>query len=192
MRAILTTAYRMRRAQRVSQELSCLILRYMLSSSGDHSARQMLRHTVATLAYRAGKTLRGAPASFARFESAASTRRPVEILAHMGDLFDWAAALAEGRHEWHNSTPLPWEDEVRRFFATLARFDAVLASNQPLGFSAERLFQGPVADALTHVGQIALLRRMAGMPVLGENYFRADIAAGCVGLEQAAAKVEFE
>lgn len=77
----------------------------------------MLRHTLATVAYRGGKTMRGAPASFANFRVGDSTRTPGEILAHIGDLYDWALALAQGRHEWHSSTPLPWDEEVKRFTA---------------------------------------------------------------------------
>jgi hypothetical protein len=155
-------------------------------------ARELLRHTVATLAYRGGKALRGAPAEFATFRAAGSSRTPVEILAHVGDLFDWAVALCEGRHVWRNAAPGSWESESGRFFDGLRRFDEVLASDAPLGFPVEKLFQGPVADALTHVGQIAMLRRLAGSPVKGENYFKAEIQAGRVGPEQAAARVEFD
>ena len=163
----------------------------MLGPSNEASL-SFLRHTVATLAYRAGKTLRGAPEGFADFRAGTSTRTPGEILAHMGDLFDWALALADGKHVWHNSAPVPWEREVERFFAGLAAFDRRLASGQPLGFSAEKLFQGPVADALTHTGQIGMLRRMAGAPVRGENYFRAKIEMGSVGAQQEAPVVEFD
>jgi hypothetical protein len=152
----------------------------------------MLRHTVATLSYRAAKVLRDAPAEFARFRAAETTRTPEQILAHMGDLFDWALGLADGRHVWRDSAPLAWEEEVARFFAALEAFDSRLASGAALGNSAGRLFSGPVADALTHTGQIAMLRRMFGSPVRGENYFKADIAIGKVGLRQAAPQVEFE
>ena len=155
-------------------------------------ARQLLRHTVATLAYRGGKAVRGAPAEFATFRAGESSRTPVEILAHIGDLLDWAAALCEGRHVWRNATPGSWESETARFFDGLRRLDEGLASDAPLGFPVEKLFQGPVADALTHVGQIAMLRRMAGSPVKGENYFKAEIQAGRVGPEQAAARLEFD
>ena len=151
-----------------------------------------LRHTLATLAYRGGKTLRGAPEDFAVFHASHSTRTPAEILAHIGDLFDWAIAIADGRMEWHDSAPLAWRDEVARFFATLGRFDDRLATGAPLGMTVEKLFQGPVADAFTHFGQLAMLRRMAGAPVRGENYFRAEIVAGRVGPEQAAPKREFD
>ena len=156
------------------------------------SSRQLLRHALATVAYRGGKTLRGAPESFAQFKIAEKSRTPEQILAHLGDLYDWALALCRGKHEWHNSAPLPWEQEVQRFFQTLKSFDEYLGSDLPLGFPAEQLFQGPVADSLTHIGQIAMLRRLAGHPIRGENYFKADIAAGRVGNEQSDPKVEFD
>jgi hypothetical protein len=142
----------------------------------------LLRHTVATLAYRGGKALRGAPADFARYGS----RTPGEILAHVCDLFDWALKLADGKHEWHDSEPGEWDADIARFFAGLEAFDRRLASGVPLGAEPERLFQGPVADALTHVGQIAMLRRMAGCPISGENYFVAKIETGRAGANQAA------
>jgi len=140
-----------------------------------------LRHTVATLAYRGGKVLRGVPPEFAGFRAGETTRTPAQILAHLGDLLDWALSLAEGRQAWHDSPPLDWEQGATRFFA-----------GAPLACSAEGLFQGPIADALTHVGQIALLRRLAGCPVRGENYLAAEITAGRVGPDQASPKREFE
>jgi hypothetical protein len=138
------------------------------------------RHTLATLAYRAGKALRGAPPEFAGFRADATSRTPVEILAHMGDLFDWALSIANGNQIWHDSAPLPWDREVARFFGALAAFDQRVADG-PIEAPMERLFQGPVADALTHVGQLAMLRRMAGCAIRGENYYVADIAVGRVG-----------
>jgi hypothetical protein len=156
-------------------------------------ARQALRHTLATLAYRAGKTLRGAPEGFADFRAAPAGRTPAQILAHIGDLLDWALALADGRHTWHDSMPLPWPEETARLFAALEALDGRLAAPEPLvRFTAEQLFQGPVADALTHVGQIAMLRRMAGAPIRGENYLMAHIAAGRVGADQPAPIREFD
>ena len=154
----------------------------------------MLRHAVATLAYRGGKAMRGAPAEFAGFRAAPGSRTPAEILAHMGDLFDWALHLAKGAQVWHDATPLPWDQEVARFFAALEAFDRHLASGAPLpeGFTEDKLFQGPVADAFTHTGQIAMLRRLAGSPVRGESYFRSDIAIGRVGKDQAAPRRELD
>jgi len=155
--------------------------------------RDMLRHTLATLAYRGGKAVRGAPDRFADFKTEADIRTPGQILAHVGDLLDWALELAQGRHTWHDSPPRPWPEEVARFFEALARLDARLASEAPLvGFSAAQLFQGPVADALTHVGQIAMLRRMFGSPVRGENYLKAEIVVGRVGPDQSAPRREFD
>jgi hypothetical protein len=155
-------------------------------------AVQMLRHALATLAYRGGKAVRNAPAGFADFRCGDSSRTPVQILAHIGDLFDWGLSLASGKQKWHNSTPLPWDKEVDRLFFSLKRFDDYLAGQEEIHESAEKLFQGPIADALTHVGQIAMLRRLAGGPVRGENYHVAEISAGRVGPEQAAPKREFD
>jgi hypothetical protein len=132
-------------------------------STASDPARQLLRHTVATVAYRGGKALRGAPASFAKLSIGEKPRTPAKILAHLGDLF-----------------------------AALKKFDDYLASLEPLRSRAEGLFQGPVADALTHIGQIAMLRRLAGCPIKGENYFKAEVTAGRVGIEQAAPQREFD
>lgn len=158
---------------------------------GGEGGRGMLRHAVATIAYRGGKVVRDAPAGFGAFPVAEGGRRPVDILAHIGDLLDWALATAQGRQLWNDSPPGAWEAEVTRFHAGLQRFDDFLAGGEPLGAAPERLLQGPVADALTHVGQLALLRRLAGSPVRGENYFKAEITAGRVGPEQPPARLEF-
>lgn len=156
------------------------------------SARELLRHCLATTAYRAGKVLRDVPESFGQYRAAESSRTPVEIVAHMGDLFEWALSIAQGKQVWHDSKPLPWEKEISRFFETLKNFDDYLCGEEELHASPEKLFQGPVADAVNHVGQLAMLRRMAGIPIRGENYYQAEIATGRVGKEQAAPKREFE
>jgi hypothetical protein len=157
----------------------------------ENTARELLRHAVATLAYRGGKAIRGAPDGFADFKASEKTRTPGQILAHLGDLIDWALSMAKGKQEWHDSPPISWDEGAKRFFAALQAFDDYLASDAPLHASAERLFQGPVADALTHVGQIAMLRGIAGSSIRAENYFKADIAAGRVGAEQTAPQREF-
>jgi hypothetical protein len=154
--------------------------------------RELLQHTIATLAYRGGKVLRDAPPDFGALRVGETTRTPREILGHIGDLLEWALSLAQGRQRWPETSTRTWEQEVERFFGGLERFDAYLASQEPLVASPEELFQGPVADALTHVGQIAMLRRMAAAPVRGENYFIAEIKPGRVGREQAAARREFD
>jgi hypothetical protein len=152
----------------------------------------LLRHTVATLAYRGEKTLRGVPDDFSPMRLGDKTRTPTEILAHMGDLLDWALSLAQGKERWQDSSPRSWGAEVSRFFVALKELDEHLGSGAPLQCPAEKLFQGPIADAFTHVGQIALLRRLAGSPVRGENYFKADIVSGRVGVEQSDRRKEFE
>jgi hypothetical protein len=163
----------------------------MSHPSSSNPKRELLRHSLATLAYRGGKTLRNAPPNFSDFRAAEGVRTPDEILAHVGDLLEWALSIAQGKQAWSGSKPLEWGKEVARFFATLQKFDDFLAADEPLHAPEEKLFQGPVADALTHVGQIALLRRLAGAAVKPENYFQAEIVAGRVGAEQAAPKREF-
>lgn len=154
--------------------------------------RELLRHTVATVAYRGGKAIAAAPADFSSFRVNETTRTPAQILAHIGDLFDWALSIASGQQRWKNSKPQPWEQEIARFFEALKAFDDYLASDKPLACEVEKLFQGPVADALNHIGQIAMLRRMAGAPMKGENYFVAEIEVGKVGAEQSSKRIEFD
>ncbi|MGD0758502.1 MAG: hypothetical protein ABR921_06335 [Candidatus Sulfotelmatobacter sp.] len=153
--------------------------------------RELLRHTLATVAYRAGKAVREAPSGFADFHAGEGVRTPGQILAHIGDLFDWALSIAKGKPAWRDSKALPWDKETERFFAALKSFDDFLVSNATVEAPLEKLFQGPIADALTHVGQLAILRRLARAPVKGESYFAAEIVAGRVGAEQATPKREF-
>jgi hypothetical protein len=152
----------------------------------------MLRHAVATAAYRGAKVLRDAPAEFGAYRVKPGSRTPVEILAHMGDLFDWALSMAKGEESWHDSSPLMWQDEVARFYISLTAFDEFLAGGPSIACSPEGLLQGPIADALSHIGQLAMLRRLSGSPVRGENYFKAGIVVGRVGPEQAAPQREFD
>lgn len=153
--------------------------------------RALLRHTIATLAYRGGKALRGAPESFSSFKIGDPPKTPGQILAHIGDLLDWAITLCDGKQAWNNSTPRTWAEDTARFHETLRRLDDRIAGGGDLAESAGALFQGPIADALTHVGQINMLRRLAGVPIKGENYHRAEIAIGRVGTEQAEPRREF-
>ena len=144
----------------------------------------LARHTLGALAYRAQRTLEDAPASFALFSGAG--KQPLQILAHMGDLFDWALSMISGHPAWRNSTPLAWDEEQQRFFRALTAFDQYLASGKPLHAPLDRLLQGPIADALTHVGQLAMLRRLAGCPTRGENFFVAEIHTGQTSSQQPA------
>jgi hypothetical protein len=163
-----------------------------MKATASDPKRAFLRHTVATLSYRCGKTLRGAPNSFADFRVGETSRTPAGILAHLGDLLDWALSMACGKTAWHDSNPQAWPKEVERFFAALRAFDDYLASAKALHVSVEQLFQGPIADALTHVGQLAMLRRLAAAPIRGENYYLAEIVEGRVGPDQPPPRREFD
>ena len=146
--------------------------------------RELLRHALATLAYRTARVIENAPESFADFDGAG--RRPVEILAHMGDLLQWSLHMAQGTNRWEIHLPYPWRAEQNHFYVLLGAFDEYLASDAPIQAPIERLFQGPIADALTHAGQLAMLRRLAGAPIRGENYYVAAIAVGQVDAAQPA------
>jgi hypothetical protein len=156
------------------------------------AAREMLRHTVATLAYRGEKAIRDVSDAVAGYRVGTSTRTPLEILWHIGDLIDWAYHLAKDGRRYVESAQASWADQTSRFFQNLKAFDDFLASDEPLVTAPGQIFQGPIADALTHVGQIAMLRRLAGYPVRGENYYMADIVVGRVGAEQSAPRREFD
>jgi hypothetical protein len=155
-------------------------------------ARELFRHTLATLAYRGGKAIRDVAEDVATFRADERTRTPLEILAHIGDLLEWALTQFRGEELWRGAEPRSWQQEVDRFFAALGALDQYLAAGAPLACAPQRVFQAPIADALTHVGQIAMLRGLAGSPMRGENYFKADIVVGRVGAEQAAPVFEFD
>ena len=155
-------------------------------STAPDAERQLLRHTLATVAYRGAKAIRDAPPAFATFELPNYPRTPGKILAHINDLFAWALSICCGQQTWHDSTPQDWHAEVNRFFSGIKSFDDYLASSNPLHETPAKLFQGPIADALTHIGQIAMLRRLASHPVKGENFHQAQIAPGQIGPNQPA------
>jgi hypothetical protein len=158
----------------------------------DASARAVVRQLIATLAYRAAKVLRDVPPGFGAATAGGATRSPVLIVAHMGDLMAWGVMLAQGQYVWKPAGGGDWDVEVRRFFDLLATLDGELATDGAFTGSIEQLIQGPLADALTHVGQLAMLRGMAGAPVRPESYARAAITRGRIGLDQAAPLREFD
>lgn len=158
---------------------------------GAEAAEGVLRHLLATLAYRASKAVRDVPDDFAHRAVGERTRTPIRILGHMGDLMDWAVSLTQGEWRWGAAGGDDWETEVSRFFARLADLDEALQRPLPDG-ATERLIQGPLADALTHVGQLAMLRGMHGAPVRPESYARAAIARGQVGRDQPPPGREFD
>ena len=140
--------------------------------------RELLRHLLATLVYRGRVAISDAPENFAAFKVGETLRTPDEILAHIGDLLEGTLRLMKGEFVRLNSSPLLWNEEVARFFSAAKEFDSYLASDAPLGQPIEKITQGPISDALTHVGQIVMLRRAAGAPVRAEGYFDAEIVPG--------------
>jgi len=150
-----------------------------------------LRQLAATLAYRAAKVLRDVPPSFGSSTFGDATRTPVRIVAHMADLMSWGVSITKGGYLWKPGGSDDWNTEVKRFFDGLAELDAAIAA-EPFTGSVEKLIQGPLADALTHVGQLAMMRGMAGIAVRPESYAKAAIVAGRVGLDQEAPRAEFD
>lgn len=142
--------------------------------------RQLIRHFIATLAYRATKVIRNVPENYPALSVGEGVRTPVEILHHMSDvlLFAYRTLVPGERIE----IPLAaWETEVGRFHDALGRLDeAIVNGAEPRELSWEQLLQGPLSDAMTHVGQLAMLRRLAGDPIPGENFSRAEIQIGKV------------
>jgi len=157
----------------------------------DATARALLRHVLATVAYRGAKVLRDVPDGFANSTVHAATRTPVQIVAHMADLMAWGVTLARGEYVWKAEGSDDWEAEVDRFFEQLAALDRELQSMATAG-AVEQLIQGPLADVLTHVGQLAMLRGMTGSPIRPESYARAGIVIGRTGREQAVPNREFD
>jgi hypothetical protein len=158
----------------------------------DPTTRLFLRHSLATLAYRAGKAVRGTPDAYAQFRASPESPSPVEILAHMGDLMDWVLRMVQGAPTWTTATPLPWTEEIARFYASLKALDDYLASGAPIRWEPGSVFQGGIADALTHTGQLAMLRRLSGHKMKGESYARADVVVGRVGIDQTPADPKYE
>ncbi len=157
----------------------------------NREARDFLRHTVATLAYRCSKTLRDAPEHFADFKTELTANTPVFLLSHIADLLEWALTMTRSEPKYPATVIGDWQLEKHRFYTALKALDDFLASEVVIDAPLEKIFQGPIADALTHTGQLAMLRRMAGSPIKGENYFKADITTGVVGESQPAPKLEF-
>jgi hypothetical protein len=162
------------------------------SETEESARRKLLRRMLATLAYRANKAVSGAPAGFGNTSAGGGTRSALVIISHMGDLMEWGVSVARDESVWRDAVPRSWDEEVERFFDGLAALDRTLASGPLSKSAADKLIQGPIADALTHLGQIAILRRIGGSPVRGESYAKATITEGRVGRDQAAPNWEFD
>jgi hypothetical protein len=154
--------------------------------------RELLRHAVATLAYRAQKALDNPPDGFADFRVAPASRTPLEVVSHLGDLMRWAERMARGEYKWTAEPAADWTAACDGFYAGLAALDAALETSTFAEYAPEILFQGAIADALTHVGQLTLLRGAAGAPIRPESYARAEIQVGRVGTDQSARRKEFD
>jgi len=150
----------------------------------DDDRAALLRHYLAALAYRFHRAVADAPDDFAGFRAGSGVRPPVEIVRHLVVLMRWAASRLEDgpRPAADESPPGPLQEEAAAFHRELERVSAALEAGA--GPAAERLLQGPLADAMTHVGQLALLRRLAGSPVAAESFFAADIRADRLGPDQ--------
>jgi hypothetical protein len=150
----------------------------------DPTTRLILRHLVATIAYRAGKAVRDTPREFGAYRQTPDSPSSADILAHMGDLMEWVLRLMRGEWTWTTAVPQAWDGEIDRFFRTLKALDDELASGAPIKLDPAKLIQGGLADALTHTGQLAMLRRLSGHKMKSESYARADVVVGRVGLDQ--------
>jgi hypothetical protein len=147
--------------------------------------RKLLRHFLAALAYRTQKALRGASPDFAAFKAAEGVRTPAELIRHMTSVLGYARTYFVGGRYWPE--PLPtMDEEVARFHEMVRDMAGHVTDHASLGsgISAERLLQGPFADAMTHAGQLALLRRLAGNPVPPENFIVANIHPDQLGSDQ--------
>jgi hypothetical protein len=147
--------------------------------------RTLLRHFLAALAYRTQKALRGAPAGFGEFRAADGVRAPAELVRHMTSVLGFARTCFVGGE--YRPKPLPsFNDEIRRFHEMLHDLAKHIDGGTPLqrGMSPERLLQGPLSDAMTHAGQLAMLRRFAGAPVPPEDFSLADIHSDRLGPDQ--------
>jgi hypothetical protein len=148
--------------------------------------KKLLYHFLATLAYRTQKALRGAPANFGSFQVAEGVRNPSSIVCHMTSVLGYARTFYIGGTYWPESLP-SFQEEIIRFHAILCDLAKYIEMDSPLlgGMSEEQLLQGPLSDAMTHVGQLAMLRRLAGSPVAPENFVFAEINPNRLGPDQA-------
>lgn len=149
----------------------------------------MVRHFLAALAYRFHKAVDGAPEGYPTLDAGHGIRPPRDIVHHVNGVLGYGRKmLDEGEIPggyWHEVPDLDWPGLVALVHATLEEIDDLLASEREFpGERLERLLQGPLSDSMTHVGQLAMLRRIAGSPIPAENFFAADIRAGRVGEDQ--------
>ena len=138
----------------------------------------LFRHLIATLGHRFGVAVKDSPPGFADYIACPGARTPGQVLAHIHVLVEWSTNVVQGGGERPQEAALVWDQAVRRLYQLLQSLDDAVVHAEGKAFPIEKLLQGPIADALTHVGQLTMLRRMAGAPVQTDSYFRADISAG--------------
>ena len=137
---------------------------------------ELLRHFLAAIAYRTQKALRDAPAHYPTFSAGNRVRTPLELIHHMTSLMGYVRTLFVGGSYPIKPDPLPtFKEEIARFHEMLEAVGALLDCGASCSISTEQLLQGPFADTMTHVGQLAMLRRLADSPVPPENFIYADI-----------------
>jgi hypothetical protein len=148
--------------------------------------QQLLQHFLAAIAYRTQKALRDAPAHYGDFPPGHEVRTPAEILRHMTSLMGYVRSFFTGEDYPFQPKPLPsFVDEIERFHAMLTEVAVLIAADRaPAEISTEQLLQGPFSDVMTHVGQLAILRRLAASPVASENFIYADIRSDRLGRDQ--------
>lgn len=147
-------------------------------------SRRLLQHLLAALAYRTQKALRGAPVEFGEFRAGTHVRTPHELVWHMTGVVGYARTFLRGGTFAPPRLP-SFVEEVARFHATLEALRDDLGDDAlEARISDEQFLQGPLADAMTHAGQLAMLRRLAGSPVASENFIYADVRPERLGPDQ--------
>jgi hypothetical protein len=145
----------------------------------------LIQHFLAALAYRTQKALRYAPPEFASFSAGQSVRTPHELVNHMNSVLGYAGTFFLGGS--YRAPQLPeFAAEVERFHETLTNLARLVEiESEWQSITPEQLLQGPLSDAMTHAGQLAMLRRLSGHPIPPENFVFAEIEAAKLGPDQA-------
>lgn len=139
---------------------------------------ETLRCYLAGLVFRFEHVTAGTGEEFAKFEAGHGVRTPQQIVRHMTGL----VLLARDQFEevaGRRPEPLPWPEEKSRFVATVWDFDTLVSKGSGLREdrsipSMAHVWNGPLSDLMTHVGQLATLRRLAGDPVPAVRYSQVD------------------
>jgi len=148
-------------------------------------SRHLLQHFLAALAYRTQKALRDAPQGFDAFTAGENVRSPHQLLWHMTSVIGYARTMLRGG-TFSPPGLATLEEEIVRFHDTLrALHDDFGDESLTAQISDEQFLQGPLSDAMTHAGQLAMLRRMFGSPVASENFIFAAVHTDNVSASQA-------